>query len=492
MSDQTTKVLQMIAESIKGTGPGSGGKYKDVEIVREGTQIILPDDMSIDDAISWLNQKKKAEETPVAIHHPIDAFPLDGAYAFKRAIDEIYGFSAPVPPGFFKPGTGLISLQISPTETVQVPWGPVKIPDIDGELQASLDIRNDPPVFVISGSVKQKDKNKVKRLYDRTVELVQTQSIYRGQAIRVKYDYKNEGRHFDPLKDAPEFMFLPPNSEQELVMEPDIEDLTNVALFRPIENFKTMRKWKIPLKRGILLAGRYGTGKTMTANVTAIKGTRNGWTFLYLTDVTHLASCLRLAAKYLPAIIFAEDIDRVSSDGRTVALDEILNTIDGVDSKSRELITVLTTNHLDKIDPAMLRPGRLDAVIDVRAPGPVAAAKLVKIYARGMLENNVRLEEVGKLLNGMIPASIREVVERAKIYAVGRATENADAITVSHEDLMVAGHSVRNQITLTEGNKSMTPEHPQVTAAKILAGAIVESPDTKVLALAGYGSDTDD
>lgn len=475
MSDQaTSQVLELIAKSIQNskTGPGQNGKYKDVEIKREGTQIILPNDMSIDDAINWLNEKKKADETYVAVIHTVDAFPLDGAYAFKRAIDEIYGFSAPVPPSFFKAGTGLISLQVSPTENVQVPWGPIKIPDIDGELAASLDTRNDPPIFLITGKVKQKDAHKLKRLHERTIEIVRESSIYRGKAIRVRYNYQEEGRPFDPLKDAPEFMSLSANSENDFVMEPDIQELLNVTLFRPIENHQTMRKWGIPLKRGILLAGRYGTGKTMTANVTALKGTRSGWTFIYLTDVSYLASCIRLASKYLPAIIFAEDIDRVTDGGRTVALDSILNTIDGVDSKNKDLITVLTTNHLDKIDPAMLRPGRLDAVIDVQAPGPVAAGRLVQIYSRGMLDQDVDLAKIGNMLAGMIPASIREVVERAKIFAVGRSTGDANAICVSQADLEVAGRSVKAQIRLTEGNKSTAPEDARITAAKIVARAI--------------------
>src|SRR5262249_43736373 len=151
-----------------------------------------------------------------------------------------------------------------------------------------------------------------------------------------------------------------------------------------------------------------------------LKAVRNGWTFIYLDTVLDLKRGLDFAARYAPAVLFAEDIDRVVDGERSVSLDEILNTIDGVDTKNGEIITVFTTNHVEKINPAMLRMGRLDALIHVAPPDAKAAERLVQLYSRGLLEDNCDLTEVGKMLSGKIPAFIREVTERAKIATIAR------------------------------------------------------------------------
>src|SRR5262249_9702485 len=109
--------------------------------------------------------------------------------------------------------------------------------------------------------------------------------------------------------------------------------------------------------------------KTLTAYVTAKKSSSNNWTFIYLDRVAGLHEAFRFAKQYAPSVIFAEDIDRaVNGDDRTTDIDDVLNTIDGIESKGGEIITILTTNHVDQINRAMLRPGRLDAVISIQAP----------------------------------------------------------------------------------------------------------------------------
>jgi SpoVK/Ycf46/Vps4 family AAA+-type ATPase len=77
---------------------------------------------------------------------------------------------------------------------------------------------------------------------------------------------------------------------------------------------------KVPLKRGVLLEGPYGTGKTLTAFVTAKKCVENGWTFIMLDRVAALKEALTFARMYAPAVVFAEDIDRSVEGERTVGL----------------------------------------------------------------------------------------------------------------------------------------------------------------------------
>lgn len=434
--------------------------YKDVTVqVGDTAQILLPKNMSLDEGMEWLRRRKVEEEREIQITEEIDAFPLDGAYAFWRAISAKYGFAGLIPtPGFFsdKPPS-MIGVQISPTENVQVPWGRLQIPGIAGYLQSGIAVKNGTRViFQIGGVVKQKFKAEVAELARLTRELVKKESIYKGQAFKVSFPPLNL-ETFNVNDHAPAFLDLTNVKEDELIFSKEVRELVNHSLFTPIEKTEQCRQYRIPLKRGILLEGPYGTGKTQTAFVTAKKCRDNGWTFVYLKSVKELGRAILFAQQYEPAVIFAEDIDQVLEGGRDEDMNDILNTIDGVDSKGHELITVLTTNFVEKINPAMLRPGRLDAVIPVRPPDAEAVTRLLRLYSRGLINKDETLMEVGQMLGGHIPAVIREVVERAKLSAVARLGKGED-LSLSESDLIVATRSMLAQTKLIAPPKE--PLHP--------------------------------
>src|SRR5690606_34759444 len=126
-------------------------------------------------------------------------------------------------------------------------------------------------------------------------------------------------------------------------------------LLAPLLYTEACRRHKIPLKRGVLLEGPYGTGKTQTAYACALLATQNNWTFIYLDRVAALDEALVFARQYAPAVVFAEDIDRVTQGERSVEIDDVLNNLDGIDSKNTDIITILTSNHANNINKAMLR-----------------------------------------------------------------------------------------------------------------------------------------
>jgi transitional endoplasmic reticulum ATPase len=204
----------------------------------------------------------------------------------------------------------------------------------------------------------------------------------------------------------------------------------------------------VPLTRGVLLYGPYGTGKTMTAYVSALKAVRSGWTFIYLESVQDLKKGLEFAAKYAPCVLFAEDIDRVITGERSLSMDDVLNTLDGIDTKGAEIITVFTTNHIEVINPAMLRMGRLDTLVEVLPPDAKAAERLVKLYSRGLLSKEANLSRIGKTLEGQIPAFIREVTERAKIAAIARIGNDSIEGKVLEEDLISAAKAMETHANM--------------------------------------------
>ena len=263
-----------------------------------------------------------------------------------------------------------------------------------------------------------------------------------------------------------EFMDTSGVNPAEMVFSDELREQINVSLFTPIEQTAVCRKLRIPLKRGVLLEGTYGTGKTLVASVTAKVCEAHGWTFILIPDARGLAEAVDFAKRYAPAVVFCEDIDRQVHGNRSLEMDEILNTIDGIGAKSTEVMVVLTTNHVELINPAMLRPGRLDAVISVTPPDAAAARRLVRIYGRTLIAANDALDGAGEVLAGMIPAVIREVVERAKLAAIYRA---GDAnVQVTDADLVLTAKGMRRHLALLD-RQTNTPSDAEVLAEKLHA-----------------------
>lgn len=446
---------------------------QDVEIVREGSQIILPPKMGYPEAIDTLTRKMKQDETVVNIHEEIEAFPLDGAHAFIRVLQKRYGWADAVPtPGFFGPNPPTtVNLEVGLNQHVQIVWGRFQIPGIDGHLETGTANKNGRGIFVIRGQVKQKQKSEVAEIAQAVRDYVKVHSVYKGKAVLLKTDDHGNFDHNNP----PSFLDLSRVNEEELIFPKETRELVNTSLFVPVEKTEMCRKFKIPLKRNVLLEGPYGTGKTLTAYVTAKKAERSGWTFVYLDRVTALKDAVKFARQYAPAVIFAEDIDRVVSGERTVKVDDILNNIDGMDSKGFDLIGIFTTNDVKSIEKAMLRPGRLDAIISVNPPDADAAEKLMRLYGRGLIPASEDLSAASKELAGQIPAVIREVVERSKLFTVGRFNGSESDMTLSGGDLLLAAKSMKNHLGLMKGDTEPTPTPEQrlgVALSDVVAGSL--------------------
>lgn len=431
-----------------------------VDVKHNGTEIILPSkpaNMSLDTAIKTLQLRKKEEETEVSIREPMEAFPWDGAFCFFQAMSDMFGWAQAVPTksffGDYPPQ--VISIDVGYDQRADIIWGEFQIPGIKGVLNCSTETKDGRRIFCIGGWTLRKHHPLIKELAEKTREYLKTKSIYRGKAFRIftrddgTMDYDRQPAFIDAQSFRPE----------ELIFSEELEEQINTNLFTPIKATDACRKNKIPLRRGILLEGPFGTGKTLTAGATAKLCEENDWTFIILDKVQSLKAALEFARLYPPAVVFGEDIDRATSGDRTSKLDEILNIIDGVVGKRAEIITVLTTNDVASINQAMLRPGRLDAVIPLRAPDAKAVEKLVQVYSRNLLPENADLTEIGVELQGQIPAVIRETIERAKLYAISRTggDVNGKNIKLAESDLVHAARGMKNHLELLNRPTSVEP-----------------------------------
>lgn len=415
-----------------------------------GTKMVLPADpkkMSVPEARKHLDLLEADMNAEMAVQEVIDAFPLEGANAFSIALARRYGWAQSVPtPGFFGPKPPMIvSLPIGVNQTRQVIWGSFSIPGIDGRLETSRAVYNGRVVFSISGKVQKHCMDEVKLLADMTRKIVQEESIYRGQAINLVMDHGEIDYNVPPT-----FMDTTRVDASQVVFGPTLQRQIDTSIFAPLRYTDACRKAGIPLKRGVLLEGPYGCGKTLVSYVTAQEATKAGWTYISIKDARGLDEAIRFARLYQPAVVFCEDVDReVSGDERTHDLDGILNTIDGIESKGTDIMVVLTSNHASTINRAMLRPGRLDAVIHVAPPDAIAATRLVGIYGGTMIVTGEDLTPVGVALAGKIPAVIREVVERSKLFAIARAG-GGDGSYVTTADLMDSATEMNEHLALLD------------------------------------------
>ena len=427
-----------------------------VTLEREGGKIILPAMMSHQEAIDNIYKMMEEEQTEVAIDHTISCHPLDGALALSKAISQRYGFSQMVPtPSFFGANPpSMISMQIGPTESIQIPWGRMRIPDIDGYIEVDYRSNSGIPTFSVGGVIKQKHKEEIHALTKAAERIVNTESVYHGKAMSINMDWMREGGKFNPSIHGFKFLNLEGVMDTNLIFDKMTESIIERDIFAFIEHADRCRERKIPLKRGILLEGPYGVGKTMSAYVTAKKATDNGWTFILCEDARDLQHVIEMAKRYEPAVIFCEDIDRVVTEDRTLTVDTILNTVDGVKSKDSEILVICSTNHVEKINKAMLRPGRLDAVISLQAPDEEAVIRLVRHYGRELIPVDEDMTVVGEELKGQIPAVIREVVERAKMSAIIRSKDGEPEV-VHAEDLVVAAESMKRHLALLAESKEV-------------------------------------
>jgi transitional endoplasmic reticulum ATPase len=410
-------------------------EWSHVEIQRAKTaQITLPEGMSFDDAILWIKKKQKEEETDINFFREFQFHPHDGAVALAHVLKDLFGWQELVPQmtWFGKILPAMLSIKTGVNKHVTVPWGQMAIPGVEGLVQTQAKGGynretkvHEPELFILSGKIWQRDVPIMNFIGDQIEKWVAEHSIYRGKAI----DSRRE------------FLDLSKVNESDLIFGPDTMAQIDTSIFTPIDQTEVCREAGIPMKRGVLLEGPFGTGKTLTAYVTAKKAEANDWTFVYGHTEDEIPKVIHLARQYQPAVVFMEDIDtHIAGEGDA----SLLDIMDGILSKDAEVIVIYTTNKANSLPQALRRPGRLDAVIHVGHPEPEAIHKLIHKYGRGLVNDEEDISGAVKACKGMIPATIREMVERAKLAAIMRTKSTEFSIT--NEDLVTTIGMMRHQV----------------------------------------------
>jgi len=470
IKSEGSKVGQIVEAIIAGAIP-----LGDISIKREGLEIICPPNITNRELIQYIKQKDEMEEKVVNIVFDLDGYPTDGLIALFRAMRHVFGFTGlsgnktmtgEAPPVMLDIPTGYDENGKQTFE--QATLGKIEPPMFQGGfLQAQ--INGDGPKLTVVAQVKSKFTDKVNLVKEEAMRFLKEQSIYKGRPIQVNLEYIDND-DFDPINSAPKFMDVKGLTFDSLILDPVTAFDLKSSVVTLIENSNECVASGVDLKHGVLLLGPYGTGKSFTAKVLAAIAQKNNWTFIYLEkSAEHLAEAIKLASLYAPAVLFAEDVDAVTSGERDEDLNERFNVLDGIDTKGLPLITILTTNNPEKIHPGFLRPGRIDSIIHMAAPNAEVASRFVSRLCGKLLAPNADVRAIGEAMTGFTPAFIAEAIKKAKRYAINREQSGNLTGKISQEDLVLAAQSLRTHEARVNAMPEPTPEQ-KLAAAWTLIG----------------------
>ncbi|KAI0079341.1 ATPase [Panus rudis PR-1116 ss-1] len=223
----------------------------------------------------------------------------------------------------------------------------------------------------------------------------------------------------------------------------------------PLLNPELFQRVGIKPPKGVLLYGPPGTGKTLlaravaaTLNTNFLKVVSSAIVDKYIGESARVVrEMFGYAREHEPCVIFMDEIDAIGgrrfSEGTSAdreiqrTLMELLNQMDGFDSLGRTKL-IMATNRPDTLDPALLRPGRLDRKIEIPLPNEQARLEILKIHAAPVNKGGeIDYEAIVKLSDGFNGADLRNVITEAGMFAI-----RDDREYVNQEDLTKAARKV--------------------------------------------------
>ena len=284
----------------------------------------------------------------------------------------------------------------------------------------------------------------------RLRELALEHNVYRGHVV--SFGRSMFGERGSILR----FRERPTMSREELILPTATFDDLRRQVVGVARNSARLRAAGQHLKRGILLYGPPGVGKTHSVRylISELVGT----TVVELTGETlhGIREACSVARTLQPAMIVVEDVDLIAEershyDGETPLLFTLLNEMDGLDEDA-DVVFLLTTNRADLLEPALAsRPGRVDQAVHIDLPDRESRRRLVELYRGGLDIDLGRLDTVLDQTDGVTASFLKELLRRAAVVAADREDEpehsrlhvTVDDLDTALEDLL----DTRNQMT---------------------------------------------
>ncbi|WP_344387007.1 AAA family ATPase, partial [Asanoa iriomotensis] len=226
-----------------------------------------------------------------------------------------------------------------------------------------------------------------------------------------------------------------------------VKEVLTESVLWPLTYPDTFARLGVRPPRGVLLYGPPGCGKTYLvtalagsgkANVLSVKGAEllSKWVGESERAVREL---FRRAREAAPTLIFLDEVDALaplrgqSTDGGTTdrVVAALLTELDGIETL-RDVVVIGATNRPDLVDPALLRPGRLERLVFVPPPDAAARTEILKAASRGVpLDPEVDLTVLGRELDRFSAADCAALIREAALAAMRESLE-ATSVTAKH------------------------------------------------------------
>jgi cell division protease FtsH len=210
------------------------------------------------------------------------------------------------------------------------------------------------------------------------------------------------------------------------------DELKEVVQF--LRDPTTFRRLGATVPKGVLLHGPPGTGKTLLAKAVARESGaqffgQSAASFVEMFAGLGAARIRRLfaeARKNTPAIIFIDELDAVGgrrgsdiSGERDQTLNQLLVEMDGFEARG-DIVVMAASNLLDKLDPALLRPGRFDRQVFVAPPDVAGRERILEVHTRDKPVRSVDLGLVAQQTSGLTGADLANIANEAAIFCARR------------------------------------------------------------------------
>ena len=372
---------------------------------------VCQSNMKYADVLGFIEGEIKQSKKMASFKYTLLCWKPDGVYQLNRAINEVFGSAVSKedksPSGNSNIDT--VDVILADGSRTKVPFGKISLEELGEDSEININYDNTRHLLLVKGQCQFKYQSLIDDIVERTKELLATESIYKNQALEITN------------LSEPKIMTLAGIDKQFMVLSKKTEFELQPLRSRILYPEKCIAKG-IPLKYGCLLEGKYGTGKTLLAFKLAKDAVNNGWSFVYLKDPSLLAETLRMCKVVDRSghgvIVFVEDIDQVTRGNRDSAMQDILNTLDGGDTKDMNVITLFTTNHIELIEPTFLRGKRIGSVITMDCLDAETAERFIRetfSEAEGYSVDDDLSDVCNYIAKAQIaPAFMAEIVESTK------------------------------------------------------------------------------
>jgi cell division protease FtsH len=285
----------------------------------------------------------------------------------------------------------------------------------------------------VSAEVMAANRDQARRFLAELRAGMRARNVYRGRVVSLAAE------PYGPP--TVRFHALPAVARQDIVLAEGVLERVERHTIGFAQHRQRLLAAGRHLRRGLLLHGRPGTGKTLTAMYLA--GQQPERTVLLVTGRTVglLQRSCELARLLAPSMVVLEDVDLVAEErtrqepGCTTLLFELLNEMDGL-ADDVDVVFLLTSNRPDLLEPALVaRPGRVDLAVEVPLPDEACRRRLVELYSRGLTLRVADLDRLVEQTEGVSPAFIRELLRKAALLAVG-----------SDEEIVVEDHHLNQAL----------------------------------------------